>query len=85
MTKNTINAHKSNTIYKYNEATKTAEWTIMKHNEIQMVVQMSPSGISFASANGAMGYSSCDQLKDLQDIMSIARVGLGHIPNREAA
>jgi hypothetical protein len=37
----------------------------MKYNEIQMVVQMSPSGISFASANGAMGYSSCDQLKDI--------------------
>lgn len=76
---------KSKTLYKFNEATQTAEWTVMKHNEIQMVVQMSPSGISFAAANGAMGYSSCDQLKDLQDIMSIARVGLGHIPNREAA
>ena len=41
MTKNTINAHRSNTIYKFNEATKTAEWTVMKHGEIQMVVQAS--------------------------------------------
>ena len=56
---------KSKTLYKYNEATKTAEWTVMKYDEVQMVVQMSPSGISFASANGAMGYSSCDQLKDI--------------------
>ena len=65
MTKNTINAHRSNTIYKFNKATQTAEWTIMKHGEIQMVVQASQGGISFASANGAMGYSSCDQLKDI--------------------
>jgi hypothetical protein len=65
MTKNTINAHRSNTIYKFNEATKTAEWTVMKHGEIQMVVQASQGGISFASANGAMGYASGDQLKDI--------------------
>jgi hypothetical protein len=74
---------RSKTLYKFNEATKTAEWTVMKYDEVQMVVQMSPSGISFASANGAMGYSSCDHLQDLQDIMSIAHIGLGHIPNRE--
>ena len=56
---------RSKTLYKFNEATQTAEWTIMKYGEVQMVVQMSPSGISFASANGAMGYSSGDQLKDI--------------------
>jgi hypothetical protein len=56
---------KSKTLYKFNEATQTAEWTVMKHGEIQMVVQASQGGISFASANGAMGYTSGDQLKDI--------------------
>ena len=66
---------KSKTLYKFNEATKTAEWTVMKHNEIQMVVQMSPAGISFASANGAMGYSSCDQLMDIIEVYENSTFG----------
>jgi|TARA_R110002153_G_scaffold44448_2_gene125261 hypothetical protein len=68
-----MNNQRSKTLYKFNEATATAEWTVMKHGEIQMVVQMSPGGISFASSNGAMGYSNGDQLQDLQEVMAVSR------------